>query len=161
RLFRSASADTIYDYDVSRSTALKQLGTVGGLSYRLSPSHSLHLRGLYTNSSDDEVRVYEGPDHTRFDSGTGLPLVHRSTRLMYVERSILSGTLEGNHDFPSARGLHFDWKLTRSQAHRKQPDRREVIYDHRSYYDFGTNTNIYYWSIGSQGNREFGDLHDD
>ena len=160
RLFRSASADTVYNYDVSRSTASKQLGTVGGLSYRISPSHSVHLRGLYTKSSDDEVRVYEGADHTRNDE-SGNWLIHRSTRLLYVERSILSGTLEGNHDFPTARGLHFDWKLTRSQAKREQPDRREVIYDKRSYYDFGTNSYVSYWSIGSQGNREYGDLHDD
>ena len=160
RLFRSASGDTVYDYDVNRSTASVQLGGVGGLSYRLSPRHSLHLRGLYTNSADDEVRVYEGADHTRVDSGTGLPLVHRGTRLQYVQRNVLSGTLEGQHQLPRLHDLDFNWKLTRSSARRQQPDRRETVYDKRSYVDFGTGQLVEYWSIGGQGNREFGDLKD-
>ena len=44
----------------TRSTESVQLGGISGLSYRLSPRHTLHLRGLYTNSADDEVRIYEG-----------------------------------------------------------------------------------------------------
>jgi hypothetical protein len=156
RFFKSAS-DTAYDYAVDGSTASVQLGGTSGLSYRISPSHSLHVRGLYTNSADDEVRIYQGVDHNRDESYTGTHMIHRGTRLMYLQRSVLSGTIEGKHEFPSFLGTGLDWKVTRSSAKRLQPDRREVIYDLR-YDDYPDH--LGYWSLGSQGRREFGDLRD-
>src|SRR5262249_10347528 len=158
RGYRSTSSDTLYSYNVDRSTESVQLGSIAGLSYRLTPRHSLHLRGLFTNSADDEVRVYEGIDYPR-DVGRlnsdGL-VGHRDIRLLYVQRSILSGSLEGQHEIPRLLGMNFDWKLTRSRATRQQPDRREVTYDHKYYYQGDT----LHWVIGSQGSREFGELHD-
>jgi len=158
RGFRSAEADSLYEYDVDRSTASAQLGGISGLSYRISPRHSVHLRGLYTNSADDEVRVNEGINYPR-DEGrqTGVGFIgHRYLRLMYVQRSVLSGTVEGQHELPMFFGTHVDWKLTRSSAKRLQPDRREVTYDHRYYFEGDTS----HWVIGSQAQREFGDLRD-
>jgi outer membrane receptor protein involved in Fe transport len=160
RLFRSSNGDTFYDYNVDRATATAQLGGLSGLSYRISPRHAIHLRGLYTHDAEDQVRVYEGLDHTREDSGTGGPLGHRSYQLRYVERSVLSGTLEGQDEIPRLFDTSIDWKFTRSRARRLLPDMREVIYDHRSFYDFGTGQLVRYWGIGSQGEREFGDLRD-
>lgn len=159
RFFIDAS-DTLYDYAVSRAKETVQLGGVSGVSYRLSPRHTLHLRGLYTHSADDEVRVYQGPDHNRTETTTGGWLNHRGTRLMYLERSVLSGTIEGQHEFAHLLGTSLDWKLTRSQARRLQPDRRETTYDLR-YYDLGNGDLVSYWILGSTGSREYGDLRDD
>ncbi len=149
----------LYDYAVRRSRESVQLGGISGLSYRLSPRHSLHLRDLYTNSADDEVRTYEGPDRNWTDA-TGAWLVHRNTRLMYVQRSVASGTLEGQHQFSHMFGTSLDWKLTRSRAQRLQPDRREVTYNRNYYYD-GDGNPVEYWALGSTGIREYGDLKDD
>jgi outer membrane receptor protein involved in Fe transport len=158
RFFNSAT-DTLYDYAVSRHTASTQLGGVSAFSYRLSPSHTVHLRGLYTRSADDEVRTYEGPDHNRQEPMTGEFLHHRATRLMYVERSVLSGAVEGKHTFAHHGGLHLDWQISRSEARRQQPDRRETIYDRRFFYD--AQWNLYpLWVLGSVGSREYGDLKD-
>src|SRR5262249_34524745 len=156
--FRSAEADSLYNYDVDRSTESAQLGGISGLSYRLSPGHSIHVRGLYTNSADDEVRVNEGINYPR-DEGrqTGVGYIgHRYTRLMYVQRNILSGTVEGQHDLSKLWGASLDWKVTRSRANRLQPDRREVTYDQRYYFEGDTA----HWTIGSRAQREFGDLRD-
>ena len=155
--FYSDGNDTLYDYAVQRSTELVQLGGIAGASYRLSPSHTLHVRGLYTNSADDEVRTYQGPDHNRDEATTGLPLVHRATRLMYVQRNVLSGTVEGRHDFARVLGMNLDWRFTRSRAKRLQPDRRETICDNR-FYDDGTGNLVGYWALGSTGSREYGDM---
>lgn len=157
RFFMDRS-DTLYDYAVKRSTESVQLGGITGLSYRLSPSHAIHLRGLYTNHADDEVRTYQGPDHNRIDA-EGNWLQHRSTRLMYVQRDVLSGTVEGKHDFPKAHAVHAEWKFTRSRAARNQPDRREVTYD-RWVWDEGNGPSEH-WLLGSNGLREFGSLQDD
>jgi len=78
---------------------------------------------------------------------------------MYVERNVMSGTVEGQHEFSSLLGMDVDWKFTRSRARRLQPDRREVIYDRRYTYD--SNGNLYpRWLLGSTGSREYGDLKD-
>lgn len=150
-------ADTLYDYEVTRWTETAQLGGLGALSYRLSPSHSLHLRGLYSNSADDEVRIYEGTDHNNTEAFSEQWQHRRNTRLMYVQRSVMSGSLEGNHEFRSLLGMSVDWKFGRSRAQRDQPDRREVTYNRRYYFDGDTA----HWVLGSQGIREFGELTDD
>jgi len=159
RLFASGP-DTSYDYAVHRSTASAQLSGLGGLSYRISPGHSVHLRGLFLNNADDEVRVYEGQDHNRTEATTGQWIRHRDTRLLYLQRTLISGTLEGKDDFPRLLGANLDWKYTRSNARRQQPDRREVSYDNGYYYG-ADGTLIEYWGLGSTGSREYGDLHDD
>jgi len=157
--FFSDLSDTLYDYAVQRDKESVQLGGVSGLSYRITPSHSLHLRGLYTNAADDEVRTYEGPDHNRVESTTGEFLRHRGTRFLYVQRNVLSGAIEGRHDFAKLFGAHLDWKLNRSRAKRLQPDRRETVYDRNYYYD-GNGELVGYWGLGSAGSREYGDLRD-
>lgn len=160
RLYRSSSADTVYDYEVSRFTESVQLGGISGLSYRLSPAHAIHLRGLFTNSADDEVRTYHGYDHNQTEATTGQWAEHIGTRLMYVQRSILSGTMQGEHGFPHLLGTHLDWQLTRSRATRQQPDRREYTYDHRYYYVGNPPRLVNDWALSSLGGREFGDLRD-
>ena len=149
--------DTLYDYAVTRWTENVQLGGLSGVSYRLSPRHSLHLRGLYSNSAEDEVRSYEGEDHNSTEAVTGTWLVRRNTRYLYVQRSILSGSLEGRHELPALFGANLDWKLGRSAARRQQPDRREVTYDRRYWYEGDTA----HWVMQGRTLREYGDLHDD
>jgi outer membrane receptor protein involved in Fe transport len=161
RYFQSSMNDTVYDYAVTKDRETASLGGIAALSYRISPRHSLHLRGLYTHSADDEVRRYEGPDKYNFpDDGTGVPVLHRNVRLMYVERTILSGTLQGQHTLSQLLGSSLDWKLTRSEARRLQPDRREYTYNRYGYLD-GNGEAVRYWRIASNGYREFGDLEDD
>lgn len=149
--------DTLYDYSATRYTESAQLGGLAAFSYRLSPSHSLHMRGLYSNSADDEVRIYEGADHNRDDAVTGTPIQLRNTRLMYVQRNVLSGSVEGKHSFANFLGSNVDWKFGRSSARRQQPDRRELTYQRFFYFEGDTA----HWVLGSTGRREFGDLTDD
>lgn len=159
RLF-AAGGDTSYDYAVHRAGASAQLSALAGLGYRLTPNHSVHVRGLFVNDADDEVRTYQGVDHNRVEATTGTWIQHRDTRLMYLQRAVMSGTVEGEDAFPALHGMGLDWKLTRSEARRQQPDRREVSYD-RGYYYGPDNQLVGYWGLGSTGTREYGDLHDD
>jgi hypothetical protein len=121
RLFQSA-VDTLYDYAVQRATSSTRLGGIAGLSYRLSPGSTVHVRGFYTNVADNEVRTYQGPDHNRDEPIRAAGSCHKSSRLMYVQRTVAAGTVEGQHQL--ARRLDLDWKVTRSGARRQQPDRR-------------------------------------
>ncbi len=154
--FYEGDANAIkYDYNVTRWTESAQLGGISALSYRLSPRHTLHLRGLYTNNADDEVRTYEGLDYNGA-SASGGPTTHRNTRLLYVQRTVLSGTVEGQHEFSHLLDTNLEWKLTRSQARRQQPDRREYDYDR---FVFEGDPTVH-WIFASLGSREYGDLRD-
>jgi outer membrane receptor protein involved in Fe transport len=152
--------DTLVDYAVQRSTESVQLGGISGLSLRISPRHTVHLRGLYTHSADDEVRSYEGDNHSGPSQMTGEEQRLRSTRLLYLEREVRSGALEGQHEFARLAGTRLNWKLSRSRAKRLQPDRRETTYSHNYYYD-GAGNLVGYWALSPVGSREYGDLHDE
>jgi outer membrane receptor protein involved in Fe transport len=140
------------DYQVRRDVESEQLGATTGLNYRLARGHEFHLRGFYTNSADDEVRLYEGLDNY------GDPLYRRATRLMYVQRDVLSGSLEGRHDLPRLANTTLDWRLTRSAARRQQPDRRESMYIRVPTDPDDPNSG--FWGLAT-GRREYGDLKDD
>ncbi len=157
RLYATQDA-LVYDYDVERSVASTQIGGMGAVSYRLAPSHTLHLRGLYTRTADDEVRVYEGVDFNQVDF-TDSPQLRRGTRLRYVERSVASGSFGGKHEFARLGKSKLDWRLTTSGARRLEPDRRETVYDRNGYYD-GNNEPVYFWSLSGRPSptREFGEL---
>ncbi|HTO92688.1 MAG TPA: TonB-dependent receptor [Candidatus Sulfotelmatobacter sp.] len=153
RFYQGGSDAIVYDYNVTRSTESAQLGSLAGLSYRLSPRNTLHARAFYTHDSDDEVRFYEGADYNRFDVNNN-PIHHRDTRFLYVERSVLSGSVDGQHELPVLLNSTFSWKFGRSISRRQQPDRREYIYD-RAYYFPGDTA---HWVFASLGNDDFGDL---
>lgn len=150
REFKNARGDLQDDYQVSRFTESVQLGANGALSYRVSPGFQVHARGFFSNSADDEVRTYQGADTY------GDLLYRRSTRLLYVQRNILSGTLEGETDFAALGDASLNWRITRSRARRQQPDRRESMYIRVPIDE----TDPGYWGL-AVGRREYGDLKDD
>ena len=156
RFFRAAS-DTTYDYDVTRWAETGQLGGLGALSYRISPAHAIHLRGLFTNTGEDEVRIYEGQDHNSTEAFSNEWQNRRNTRLMYVQRSVLSGALEGNHELEGLGNAAVDWKFGLSHARRQEPDRREVTYNRQYYFEGDTA----HWTLASRGAREYGELNDE
>ena len=109
-------------FDARRSTAQTLLGALGSAGYRLSAGNTLRLRGLYTRSSDDDVRVVEGVT-------ADLPI--RRTRLRYVERGLLTATGGMEHNLRWLANSTFDWQFEYSEAERNEPDRREYTYELR------------------------------
>ena len=137
-------------YDITRSTESVQMGSNGALSVRLDPANRLSLRGLWTNKADDEVFGYTGLDPDAGDR------YWRSNKLTYTQRQIRYATLEGQHDFRGFHDARFDWKFTRSDAHRQQPDKREARYMRIPIDE----TDPGYWGL-AVGRREYGDLTED
>jgi hypothetical protein len=146
-----------FDYDVERGGDRVQLGGLAAVGVRLAPAHSVHVRGFYSRDSEDEVRSFEGFSEDVQD-------LIRSTRLRYVERSILTGSLEGRHEFRSLNGSRLDWKVSRSRADRIVPDMRETSYQ-RADAVFtdpdGNDVQREIWSLRGQtrgATREFSDM---
>lgn len=92
---------------------LLNLGTLVGNANRLSWNNT------YTRGADNEARYEEG-----FDENTALPL--QIQRLRYVQRSVWSSQLAGEHE-PSVNH-RLQWQLTGSGVTRVEPDRSEVVY---------------------------------
>jgi len=137
-------------YDITRSNEAVQLGSNAAVSVRLDPANRISLRGLYTNKADDEVFTYTGLDPDAGDR------YWRSTKLTYTQRQIRYATLEGQHEFRNLGSSQLDWKFTRSDAHRQQPDRRESRYMRVPIDE----TDPGFWGL-TVGRREFGDLAED
>ncbi len=150
--FYVSENDTIYDLATTRSSISRRLGGMAAVSYELAQDHMLRARGVYSLDADDEVLTYEG----RHDDSDGPT---RGTRLLYLERSVLSLGLDGHHELSSARGLDVEWRLTHSSGRRQQPDRAETAYD--LYEGVDENDQLYtFWALSRRQNpitREFGD----
>jgi len=97
-------------------------GGILNTSYKLSPNHKLGIKTTYTRSADDEVRTYAmlpNRDHN---------LDELCTRLRWVERSLLSTEVSGEHQL-SALNSEFGWGASYSLATRNEPDTRETLYE--------------------------------
>ena len=136
------------NYDFRYSTYRATVGAVGNLSYRFSGSHRLAWENFYTNSGQDEARTFSG---FNIDKGTDL----ENYRLYWIQESVLSSKLSGEHFFPSLSNSKVDWRLTYSRAKRDEPDLRENLYEFRN------SLGAFEWSNESQsGFRMFNDLTD-
>ncbi len=145
----NAEQEVSADYAVKKYSENVLFGGTGGLAYRLGPSHALDVRGTYSNSAEDEVRQYSG--YFRSQDADYL-----STRLRYVQRQIRSGSVGGEHDFPSVAKSKLTWRGSLSSSERSEPDRREYYYAARR--DFEGNPAADLTFTG--GGREFGELEE-
>ena len=144
--------DTLFDYQVNRSLQTLKWGGVAGLSYQAAARHALFLRGFLSKTTQDEVRLFEG-----FDSNVQHNQI--GTRLMYLQRSVASLSLAGEHGMTLLGGTSASWMLSRSWGRREQPDRRETLYEEKNP---GTEPGVY--EMGGRGaanRREWGDQQDD
>ncbi|MGD8895980.1 MAG: TonB-dependent receptor, partial [Acidobacteriota bacterium] len=136
------------DFDFRYSTHRATLGAVGNLSYRFSGAHRLAWENFYTNSGNDEARTFEG---LNIDKGNEV----KNMRVYWIQESVFSSKLSGEHFFPSLSNSRLDWRATYSRATRDEPDLRENLYDFRS------SLGEFEWADESQsGFRMFNDLTD-
>jgi outer membrane receptor protein involved in Fe transport len=133
--------------DFQENTENARLGGVVNAAYRFSPNHKLLFKNTYTHDTDKNARLFSGSD-----GGTGIDL--QSERLRYVERSLYSTGVEGNHSFVNLHNSLVHWQFTYSNSQRKEPDIREVF---RGKLPNGT---YVFAALGSSAVRFFSDLND-
>jgi outer membrane receptor protein involved in Fe transport len=93
-------------------------GGLVNLSTLLGSSNRLLVNGTYSRTADDEARVEVGYDEN-------LANTFQIQRLRYVERSVYSAQLAGEHQLGDAH--RFDWSATASGVSRVEPDRSEFV----------------------------------
>ena len=109
------------DYpDYREYTESARLGAVFNTAVHLNPNHKLVFRNTYTHDADKSVREFSG-----FDGGVGNNLA--AERLRYIERSLFSTGVEGDHTMTGWHNSLFHWQFTFSRSSRDEPDLREVF----------------------------------
>lgn len=125
RNFYKVSDDAIQiqnDYDFETSTTRTTMGLVGNLAYKIDGNNRVAFENLYSNSSRNETRFFEG-----FNKDANNDI--RNSRLYWVQETIYSGKVSGEHFLPNVANSRLDWKTTFSRAIRDEPDLRETLYE--------------------------------
>ena len=97
-----------------------RLGGVLNVAFRLSANNKVVIRNTLTRDADKEAREFRGYDGSN-DSTLW------SQRLRWVERSLLSNSIEGTHALVEHGNWNFRWQFTTAESRRDEPDMREVI----------------------------------
>lgn len=114
-----------FDYAGNQFTYNVAWGGIANLSYRPNGFHSVSFKNFYSRVADDEYTSLLGPQFT--DAGREQSI----TALRYLERSVYSGQLVGDHFFRTAgpQGVTLRWEAYRAYSTRNEPDYRRVYYD--------------------------------
>ena len=128
-------------------TESARLGGVLNVAVRLASNHKLVFRNTLTHDTDKESREFTG-----YDGSNDSTLF--SQRLRWVERGLLSNSVEGVHSLPGLGNSQIRWQFTTSSSSRNEPDLREVI---RGQLDDGR---FIYAGLSSSGQRFFSELND-
>ncbi|HEY0972029.1 MAG TPA: TonB-dependent receptor [Gemmatimonadales bacterium] len=94
-------------------------GGLLNLSTMLGTSSRISMSNTYSRSADNEARFETG-----FSENLGMPL--EMQRLRFVERSVWSSQLAGEHELGADYRL--EWSLTGAGVSRDEPDRSELVY---------------------------------
>jgi outer membrane receptor protein involved in Fe transport len=98
-----------------------RLGAVFNAAIRLNPANKIVFRNTVTHDTDKESRFFQGY------AGT-LDSVIQDYRLRFIERSLLSSSVEGDHSLQALGNSVLHWQFTYSKSSRNEPDLREVVY---------------------------------
>lgn len=117
-----ATAPIIFtDYpDYREYTESARLGAVFNTAIRLNANNKLVFRNTYTHEADKSAREFSGHD-VYLDTNLS------SERLRYIERSLFSTGVAGDHSVPEWHSSLLHWQFTYSKSSRDEPDLREVF----------------------------------
>jgi outer membrane receptor protein involved in Fe transport len=106
--------------DFREYTETARLGAIFNVAIRLNPNHKLIFRNTVTHDADKSTREFSG-----YDGGVDANIT--SQRLRYVQRSLFSTGVGGDHSFANLRNSLVRWQFTYSDSGRDEPDLREII----------------------------------
>lgn len=100
-------------------------GGIANFSTLVGTRSRIALNNIYNRSADNEGHLDAGFDEGRSNDPTaGVSSVRRSW-IDYVERSVRSNQLRGEHTLTGSQTV--DWSVTQSGVTRRQPDRTDIF----------------------------------
>lgn len=104
-----------------QSTQSVNWGGMLNLAYKIGGHSSVSFKNMYNRSADDEVIQLDG-----FNSPQDLDI--RQISYQYVERSLISSSVAGEHTLADMSNMLVDWRLGYSVSERDEPDFRRLRY---------------------------------
>lgn len=129
-------------------------GGIANFSTLVGRRTRLAFNNLYNRSSDNEAHLDSGFDEGRSNDPTAGASSVRRTWLDYVQRTVRSNQLRGEHELGASQRV--DWSVTSSGVTREQPDRTDVFSQR------DTPAQPYFIPLGEPraARRAFADLHE-
>jgi outer membrane receptor for ferrienterochelin and colicin len=127
----AAGTPTTYNRFVGSTGQTSVLwGGILNLSTYLGSGSKIELNNTYDRTADNEAHVDWGTldEYQQVDSV-------RRTLTRYVERTVRSNQIRGDHAFGPSASNRVDWSLTSSAVSRVEPDRADLAYG----YEFASN----------------------
>lgn len=97
-------------------------GAMAALGLEVSENHTVKFNFLKVQTAEDEAVRIAGQDKT-LETEPGVSYADQST-LHWTERSLNYFQLTGEHQFPWANDLRFDWAAATSSTTQEEPDHR-------------------------------------
>ena len=98
------------------------------IGFELNADHRFAFRNFYSHDNSDETRFFEGYNG---DKDTEV----RDYRLRFVEESLFSSQVTGQHNFKIFGNSLLEWQIGRGLSKLEEPDLRESLYEYRSSLD--------------------------
>ncbi len=96
-------------------------GALLNVSYKFGGNNKVSLKNIYNQNSDNNIVTTDGNHYY-------VPEYREATSLQYLERSLYSTQLVGEHVFEFLHNSVFNWNINYSNAGRKEPDTRKYWY---------------------------------
>jgi outer membrane receptor protein involved in Fe transport len=126
-----------------------RMGGVFNVSVRMNAANKIVFRNTLTHDADKEMRIYTGLNGS---NDTEI----ENTRLRWIQRTLFSTGVAGDHAVAKLGNSVFRWQFTYSDSRRDEPDLRETIRAR----DPGSNDAFVYANVPEGGIRFFSKLGD-
>jgi len=110
-----------YLYDGATYNNAVMLSGLFNLSYKFGGTNKISLKNMYNRTSDDETTLFTG-DYRYADQ------YREITSLRFVERTLNTHQLIGEHFLDFLNGFAWDWMASYSNSYRDEPDARRYVY---------------------------------
>ncbi len=109
---------------VTRSLESVNWGAFGKVAYLAGENHEVALTLLHNQSAEDEIKLGIGDGFNSALSGDNL---FEAISVLYTERGVSSGQLDGKHLLVSLGDLEVEWQVSLSESTQDQPDYRTLF----------------------------------
>lgn len=96
-------------------------GAIANLSYRYNAFHRISFKNNFNRTADQEVK-----EAYIFDHGNNYD--NYWTISTWTQRSIYTGQITGEHQFPAIDDINIAWNISVSNGDQQTPDKKEVVY---------------------------------
>lgn len=123
--FRNSLGETVIETETEHATTTADWGIVGNATLRLGPSHTLGIKNLVTQESEEFVIPFQLAFESEREQLGSLRERHQ---VRYIERGLWQTQLRGEHRFTAPITTLWNWNLTVSRARRDEPENRTLNY---------------------------------